>query len=194
MCYIGHHRFLLGDHKYRHSKQAFNGEAELRHPPKLLSRAQLQDQMMGPNITFGKRPDTKQKNKGKGNEMAPWKKESIVFHLLYWKHLLVHHYLDVMHVEKNVSKNILATLLGIKGKTKDTLQSCLDLKELNIRHSFHPIENDCKTYIPPACFTLSKKEKDEFISILASVKVPDGYASNISRLIMVGKNLWLKKS
>lgn len=109
---------------------------------------------------------------------------------------MVCHYLDVMHVEKIVSKNILATLLGIEGKAKDTLQSCLDLKELNIRHSLHPVEDNGKTYIPPAYFTLSKKEKDEFISTLAPVKV-----TRITRWLCIKyqeahcgwKNLWLKK-
>ena len=97
-----------------------------------------------------------------------------------------------MHIEKNISESILGTLLGIEGKTKDTLQSCLDLKDLNIRDKLHPVEDRGKVYIPPACFTLSKKEKEEFIGLLASVKVPDGYASNIRRRIIDGKIYGLK--
>ena len=124
--------------------------------------------------------------------MTPWKKESSFFHLPYWKHLVVRHYLNVMHAEKNVLENILVTLLGIEGKTKDNLQSRLDLKRLNIRHNLHHVEDGGKTYISPTCFTLSKTEKDEFISILASVKVLDGYASNIKRCIVDGKIYGLK--
>jgi len=105
---------------------------------------------------------------------------------------VVRHYLDVMHVKKIVSENILATFLDIEGKTKDTLQACLDLKELNIRHSLHPIEDSGETYIPPTCFTLSNNKKDEFISILASTKVLDGYASTIKRCIVDGKIYGLK--
>ena len=40
-----------------------------------------------------------------------WKKKSIFFELEYWKYLHVRHNLDVMHIEKNVCKNIIGTLL-----------------------------------------------------------------------------------
>ena len=82
-----------------------------------------------------------------------------------------------MYEEKNVSKNVLHTLLGIEGKTKDTLQSCLDLKDLNVRPNLHPVGWGKKTYIPLTCFMLSTKEREEFISLLASVKVPDSYTA-----------------
>jgi len=192
MCYMGHRRFLPGDHKFRRSKKAFNGETEMRPPPKLLSGTALLNQMEGLDVIFGKHPETKKKNKRKGDEVMPWSKKSIFFRLPYWDHLLVRHNLDVMHIEKNISESILGTLLGIEGKTKDTLQSRLDLKDLNIRDKLHPVEDRGKVYIPPACFTLSKKEKEEFIGLLASVKVPDGYASNIRRRIIDGKIYGLK--
>ena len=77
---------------------------------------------------------------------------------------------------------MLGTLLGIEGKSKDTVQSHLDLKDLNIRDKLHPVEDRGKVYIRPACFTLSKKEKEEFIGLLTSVKVSDGYTSNVKRV------------
>jgi len=70
---------------------------------------------------------------------------------------------------KNVSKNILGTLLGIEKKIKDTLQSHVDRKDLNIGNKLHPLEVRGKVYIPPACFTLSMKENKEFISLLTYV-------------------------
>jgi hypothetical protein len=36
---------------------------------------------------------------------------------------MVHHAIDVMHVEKNVSEALVSTLLDIHGKTKDTLNA-----------------------------------------------------------------------
>ena len=66
------------------------------------------------------------------------------------------------------------------------------MRELNIRHSLHLVEDGDKTYIPPAYFTLSKKEKDEFIRVLAFVKAPDGYAVNIKRCFVDGKIYGLK--
>ena len=40
-----------------------------------------------------------------------------------------------------------------------------------------------RSVLPAACFTMSKKEKEIFCNILRNVKVPDGYASNISRRV-----------
>ena len=34
--------------------------------------------------------------------------------------MLVRHNLDVMHIEKNICDNILGTLLGMEGKSKDS--------------------------------------------------------------------------
>ena len=62
-----------------------------------------------------------------------WKKKSIFFRLSYLKDNLLRHNLDVMHIEKNVMDNILGTLLGIKGKTKDNLVARKDLEEMGLR-------------------------------------------------------------
>ena len=43
-----------------------------------------------------------------------------------------------MHIEKNVSDNILGTLMNIKGKTKDTLKARVDLMKMKIRGHLHP--------------------------------------------------------
>jgi len=51
------------------------------------------------------------------------------------------HNLDVMHLEKNVLENILGALLDINGKTNDTWQSSLDLKDLNIKDNLYPVED-----------------------------------------------------
>ncbi|CAL2228069.1 unnamed protein product [Prunus armeniaca] len=46
--------------------------------------------------------------------ISPWKKkEAYFFYLPYWKDLLIRHNLDVMHIEKNVTENVLGTLLGM---------------------------------------------------------------------------------
>lgn len=47
--------------------------------------------------------------------------------ILILQTLILRHNLDVMHIEKNVCATILGTLLSIKGKTKDNLNSHLDL-------------------------------------------------------------------
>ena len=91
----------------------------------------------------------------------------------------------MMHVENIFSDSLIGTLLNIEGKTKDTLQSRLDLKYLQIREHLHPIEDGATIKIPPASFRLSATEKEDFLKVLASVKVPDGYASNITRCVQL---------
>ena len=74
--------------------------------------------------------------------------------------------------------------MGTVGKTKDDLKARRDLKEMGIRKSLHPQPRGLgKIYLPPACFTMSKDDKDVFCKVLKNVKVPDGYASNIARCI-----------
>ncbi|GMP85118.1 hypothetical protein CsSME_00038407 [Camellia sinensis var. sinensis] len=91
-----------------------------------------------------------------------------------------------MHIEKNVIDNVYGTLLNLDGKTKDNLKARLGLQEMGIRRELHPQKiSSNKTYWPPACFSMILKEKDDFLKVLKGVKVPDGYASNISRCIQL---------
>ena len=92
------------------------------------------------------------------------------------------HNLDVMHLEKNVMDNILGTVLNLKDWTKGNYKARLDLVDMGIRSELHlRRKGDDKYMIPPACFHITALEKDGFLQVLQDVKVPDGYASNISR-------------
>jgi len=89
-----------------------------------------------------------------------------------------------MHIDKNVMDNILGTILDIKGKTKDNLAARLDLQEMGLRPKLHPFTaTNGKTYMPTACHTMSRENKEKFLKVLRNVRVPDGYASNISRCV-----------
>nr|GFB72370.1 transposon, En/Spm-like protein [Tanacetum cinerariifolium] len=89
-----------------------------------------------------------------------WKKKSVFFDLEYWQHNLLRHNLDVIHIEKNVSDNIIRTLLGLDGKTKDNENTRKDLEEIGIRRNLHLINRpNGKPYLPPACYTMSPVEK-----------------------------------
>ena len=91
-----------------------------------------------------------------------------------------------MHTEKNWLDSIMGTLLNIIGKTKDTDKARLDLEDMGIRHSLHlRMMNNGKVEKPPACYTLSQKNKNEFYEFLRKVKYPDGYAANISRCVNI---------
>ena len=77
-----------------------------------------------------------------------------------------------MHVEKNVCDSLIGTLLNIKGKTKDGLTCHQDLVDMGIRDQLHPIAKGSQMYLPPACHTMSTKEKNEFLSLSAERESP----------------------
>jgi hypothetical protein len=89
-----------------------------------------------------------------------------------------------MHIEKNVMDNILGTILDIKEKSKDNLQTCQDLQEMGLRPKLHSyISDDGRMYLPLAPHMMSTEDKTAFLKVLQDVRVPDDYASNISRCV-----------
>ena len=82
-----------------------------------------------------------------------------------------------MHVEKNICDSI------IKGKTKDEINARKNLVEMGVRFELQPQPHGKRTYLPPACHTLSKSQKISFCGCLRGVKVPQGYSSNIKSLV-----------
>jgi len=64
-----------------------------------------------------------------------------------------------MHVEKIIFDNAIGTIKNIEGKTKDSLNTCLDIEEMGIWHLLYPREVNGKIKLPPACYTLSNDEK-----------------------------------
>ncbi|KAL6335840.1 hypothetical protein AAG906_040561 [Vitis piasezkii] len=164
--YTGHRRFLPCNHPFRKQKKAFNGKQEFSSPPQPLSGEEIL-RKIDLNV----------------NTTNCWKKKSIFFDLEYWKYLHVRHSLDVMHIEKNVCESIIGTLLNIPGKTKDGLNSRLDTLEMGLRCELGPRFESNRTYLPPACYTLSKVEKKVFCQTLSQLKVPEGYCSNMRNLV-----------
>ncbi|RVW97578.1 hypothetical protein CK203_046481 [Vitis vinifera] len=67
-------------------------------------------------------------------------------------------------------------------QTKDGLNS-LDLMDMGLRCELAPRFESNRTYLPPACYTLSRKEKKVFCQTLAELKVPEGYCSNFRNLV-----------
>jgi hypothetical protein len=59
--------------------------------------------------------------------------------------------LDVMHIEKNICDNLLGTFMNVQGKTKDTLNSRLDLEDMGIRVDLHlqPVGDDGESFEMP---------------------------------------------
>lgn len=184
-CFMGHRRFLDEDHSYRQDTISFDGTQEMRPAPTMLSGIEVQSIIEGIESEFGKTEANLKKSRNRNSDgVQPWKKKSIFFQLEYWPYLMLRHMLDVMHIQTNVFDNVHGTVLNMDGKTKDNLKARLDLVEKGIRTELHPqkIGSD-RTYLPLACFSMVPKEKDDFLKVLKGIKVPDGYASNISRCI-----------
>lgn len=123
------------------------------------------------------------KSNGEDSETIYWKRCNIwQRRLRYWRHNLVQHCLDFMHVEKNVGESLVGTLLH-NGHTKDGLNARLDLVHLGIRPELVPKTGDKGTTLPAACYTLTKEEKDKFFETLSEIRVPEGYCSNFATLV-----------
>ncbi|KAH7837023.1 hypothetical protein Vadar_008640 [Vaccinium darrowii] len=189
--YAGHMKFLPRYHPYRRQKKAFNGEQENGSAPKPLSGEEVLNKVKGINTIWGK------KNKKKPSDVGTtcWKKKSIFFDLEYWKYLYIRHILDLMHMEKNVCESIFGTLLNIPGKTKNGVNSCLDIVDKGLRKELAPVIGEKRTFLPAACYTLSREEKKAFCRTLSELKVPDGYSSNFrSKISMEELKLYGLKS
>ncbi|KAL0288409.1 UNVERIFIED_CONTAM: hypothetical protein Sangu_2658800 [Sesamum angustifolium] len=87
-----------------------------------------------------------------------WTKKSIFWDLPHWNMHLIQHNLDVMHIEKNMFDNIFNTVMDIKGKTKNNLNSCKDLKNICNRPELE-VDKHKPNAMPKAAYTLTKEQK-----------------------------------
>ena len=126
-CYMSHRRWLQQDHCWRKDIKSFDGDEDLRYAPVHHSGDVILNHLDHINFL------------SENVDKSPWKKKSIFFMLPYWKHVLLRHSLDVMHIEKNVCDNIIGTLLAQQGKSKDNMKARLDLQKMGIRKELHPI-------------------------------------------------------
>ena len=95
-----------------------------------------------------------------------------------WRDLIVRHALDGMHLNKNVSESKLSTLMAIKGKGKDSLETRQDLQDMNVKNKLHPtIQPDEKKKLPVGSWTLNNIEKRKICSFFHELKVPTRYSS-----------------
>ena len=88
-CFMCHRRFLDASHRFRSNKSQFNGNTELRDPPKILSGFEILEQLQNIDVIFGKVHELKGGGKrSRGtledeSETQQWKKKSIFlnFHI-----------------------------------------------------------------------------------------------------------------
>ncbi|XP_050889050.1 uncharacterized protein LOC127094234 [Lathyrus oleraceus] len=144
--------------------KAFNGDHGFESDPKPLNGDEFYQRQEHLNVVFGK-------NKNGLVNRNICKKRSVFFDLPYWYKLNVRYCLDVMHVEKNVCDSLIGTLLNILGKNKDNKNSRLDMVKMGMQQQLAPKDRGKRSYLPPACHTLSKKEKKRLFECLHGIKV-----------------------
>ena len=79
--------------------------------------------------------------------------------------------------------SLLGPLLNIPRKTKDGIETRLNLIEIGVRKELAPKVGKKWIYLPPVCFMLTKDEKCVLNQCLFDSKVPNGYSSNIRALL-----------
>jgi hypothetical protein len=177
IVYVEHRCYIKMKHPFKSMKDQFNGNIEKISPPPHLIVHEFYEMVKHVHVVLGKR-----KRNGKNTkEDDMWKKQPIFWQLAYWKDLDDCHSIDVMHVEKNVCKSLLRTLLNTDRKTRDHGHARADLKKMGISQELWLDDLVKGTELPTSCITLSKHE--EFCGFLKNLKVPSDYSTNVSRLI-----------
>ncbi|XP_071681510.1 uncharacterized protein [Lolium perenne] len=80
----------------------------------------------------------------------------------------------------------------IPGKTKDTVNSRIDLEDMGIRGDLHlqPAPDDEDSFeMPQAWYTMSKQEKIAFCEFIKAVRFPDGLEGSIAEAYIVDECL-----
>lgn len=107
------------------------------------------------------------------------------------QHLLERHTFDAMHCEKNLCKNIVKTLLGMK----DSPGSREDAQELGIWEEIWlqpPRRRQDEYYMPDAPFVLKPHERKEFVEIISNIRTPLNYVGSIHKRLEDGKLQYMK--
>ncbi|XP_057528460.1 uncharacterized protein LOC130807317 [Amaranthus tricolor] len=89
-----------------------------------------------------------------------------------------------MHIEKNVCDNLIGTLMNIDGKSKDNEFVRIFFKNRNVKPYFWLQRHSDNEFIMPlAPYYMTGVGKESFLHVLANIRFPDGYGSNISRCV-----------
>ncbi|CAM8885699.1 unnamed protein product [Rhodiola kirilowii] len=89
-----------------------------------------------------------------------------------------------MHIEKNVFDNIIGTILGLEGKTKDDVKAQKGLEEQGVHRKlwFKPTGSR-KQKVSKAPYTVTQSEKVEVLELMRDAKYPSGYAGSLRNKI-----------
>ncbi|CAM8959386.1 unnamed protein product [Rhodiola kirilowii] len=187
MSYQGHRRWLDTNHSWRHQTTKFNGEVELRDaPPSLTGEEVLSSILSHQYPVLSLHLDFKYR--GVNREKLCWTHVSIFYDLPYWSTLRQPYSLDVMHIEKNVFDNIIGTILGLQGKTKDDIKAREGLEQQGIRKELWWKKigaSSRKDKVSQAPYTILPNERAAILEFIKDAKYPYGYAGSLKNKINV---------
>ncbi|XP_056698198.1 uncharacterized protein [Spinacia oleracea] len=170
IVYPGCRKWLPVDHPYRSQTNEFDGTEEHGLAPVRVSGTEVLKQQEKVKYVYGKsKVVQKKKREIEDDELDDDDDDNDdndqdEFNRVLWK-------------KKR-------TLLDMS-KSRDDKNARLALKKLNIKSHLWPQSHPSRVndYLPPAAYTMSKEEKERFLTVLQNLKVPDGYGSNLQRCV-----------
>ena len=184
---MGHRAYLPHDHPWRIDTGAFDGTEERGVEPHRWSGEEILAVL--DEYDFGQlsnHPDIVARIPERPDRYKFWTHKSIFWELPYWSTLLIRHYLDVMHIEKNVCDSVVGTVLNLEGKTKDGPKARVDLKKMGIRKHLWLKEGKKKMHWAP--YTVKPDQKTQIFKWMSCVTYPSGVAGNIARCVNLREN------
>ncbi|XP_052117681.1 uncharacterized protein LOC110281750 [Arachis duranensis] len=180
-CFDYHRQFLPNNHMFRRNKDAFyKNRIERSEPLPRLTGEQIWYIVQN----YDKISDVEQLEIEGYGSTHNWSKRSIFWNLPYWRHNLIRHNLDVMHIENDVFDNIFNTIMDIKEKTKDNAKARMDLSLYCKRKNLElPNQSGGKIIKPKANYTFTLQQKRAICEWVKELRMPDGYGSNLGRCV-----------
>ncbi|XP_019240729.1 PREDICTED: uncharacterized protein LOC109220717 [Nicotiana attenuata] len=164
-----HSRFLPMNHEFRRNTSAFmKNLTDFKEPLACLCSEEIWNRVRDlPKVIES--PPSKIPGYGVAHN---WTKRSIFWELPYWKHNLLRHNLD----------------------TKDNLKAMMDLKEYCRRSKLYLTYFNNKIQKPKASYTFTLDERREICSWVNNLRMPDGYASNLSSTLRVENLIYMESN
>ena len=82
----------------------------------------------------------------------------------------------------------MGTILGIDIKSKDTDKARIDLQIMVVHKDLYLYKEDDHWMKPHTMYTLTSEDSKTFCEFLKSVQFSDGFASNLRKNVIDGKN------
>ncbi|KAH1113585.1 hypothetical protein J1N35_006963 [Gossypium stocksii] len=148
-----HRQWLDGNHRFRFQRNLFDSTEEFREALEQTIGSEILFMLRDINFNYGKMnqpPNTQTKRRSRDAYVGDVDRQIN----------------DKSNEEDDPNEADLwkkKTILNVDKKSKDNLQSRLDLVDMGIRHDLHPqVLLNRKYRLPPSIFAMSKKEKEVF--------------------------------